>query len=103
MDISPASCAGIATDSAWIDNLTESPSDDSCWVDLPAGIQPGQWNHFEITANGPELTYKVNDVFVASVNDPRLTQGTIALLAGTHDEDSARVKIDNIRITALEE
>ena len=100
---SPASCAGMATDSAWIANLTESPSDDSCWVDLPERIEPGQWNHFEITANGPVLTYKVNDVFVASVDDPRLAQGTIALLAGTHSGDSARVKIDNIRITTLEE
>ena len=100
---SPASCAGMASDSAWIANLTESPSDDSCWVDLPEGIEPGQWNHVEITANGPVITYKVNDVFVASVTDPRLTEGTIALLAGTHAGDSARVKIDNVRITSPEE
>ena len=97
---SPASCAGIASDNSWIDNLTESPSGDSCWVDLPELIQPGEWNHIEITANGSEITYKVNDISVTSVNDTRLTRGTIALFAGTHDEDSARIKIDNIRITA---
>jgi len=102
-DPTPASCAALATDSTWIDNLTESPSDDSCWVDLPEPIQPGEWNHIEITANGPVLTFEVNGNFVASVNDSRLTQGTIALFAGTHEADSARVKIDNIRITALEE
>lgn len=98
---STASCAGLASDSAWIANLTASPSGDSCWVDLPERIEPGQWNHFEITADGPVLTYKVNDVFVASVDDPRLTQGTIALFAGTHSGDSARFKIDNISITEL--
>lgn len=102
-DPTPASCAALATDSSWIANLTESPSDDSCWVDLPDPIQPGEWNHFEISANGPVLTFAVNDAVVASVSDSRLTQGTIALLAGTHEADSARVKVDNIRITALAE
>jgi hypothetical protein len=102
-DPTPAACAALATDNTWIANLTESPSDDSCWLDLPEPIQPGEWNHFEITANGPELTFAVNDIFVASVNDSRLSQGTIALFAGTHEADSARVKIDNIRVTALEE
>lgn len=96
----PASCAGLASDSSWIDNLTQSPSGDSCWVELSDSIQPGEWNHVEITASGPEITYKVNDEPVTGVNDARLTRGVIALFAGTHDEDSARFKIDNIRITA---
>lgn len=102
-DPTPASCAALATDNSWIDNLTQSPTDDSCWVDLPKPIQPGEWNHFKISANGSELTFEVNDTFVASVTDSRLTEGTIALLAGTHEADSARIKIDNIRITAPEE
>jgi len=99
-DRSPASCVGLASDSSWIDNLTQSTSGDSCWVDLSDPIQPGEWNHFEITTNGSEITYKVNDALVSSVNDSRLTQGRVALLAGTNDEDNARFKIDNIRITA---
>lgn len=98
-DEPPASCVGMASDNSWIDNLTESPDGNSCWVDLPMPIQPNEWNHVSITANGSEITYKLNDVLVASVNDSRLTQGLIALYAGTHDEDNARVKIDNIRIT----
>ncbi|MEJ2487131.1 MAG: DUF1080 domain-containing protein [Anaerolineales bacterium] len=100
--ISSASCVGFANENSFED-ITKSPSGDSCWVDLPEPIHPGQWNHFEITLDGPMITYKVNDVHVASINDARLTQGSFALLAGTHDEDSARIKFDNIRITALDE
>jgi len=96
----PASCAGMASANSWIDNLTESPSGDSCWLKLPEPVQSGEWNHVEITANGADITYKLNDVLITSVNDTRLTQGVIALFAGTHDEDNARIKIDNIRITA---
>jgi len=97
---SPTSCVGMASDNSWIDNLTKSPDGNSCWVDLPMPIQPNEWNHVEITANGSEITYKVNNVLVTTVDDSRLTEGVIALFAGTHDEDNARFKIDNIRITA---
>ena len=94
---SPDSCDALASDSSF-ENITESPIADSCWVELPEAFQSGQWNHFEITANGPVITYMVNDIFVASLNDPRLTEGIFALLAGTNSADSARIKIDNIRI-----
>lgn len=97
----PASCAGLATNRNWLEDLTESPDGDSCWVDLSESIPAGQWVHHTITADGPELTYAVNDVVVARVSDSRLSQGAIALFVGAHEAENVRVRIDNFRITAL--
>jgi len=96
----PAFCSGLATESTF-ESFTESLYDDSCWVDLPVRIEAGQWNHFEISANGPVLTYSVNGTFIASLNDARIEQGNFGLLAGTFDSESSRIKFDNIRITTL--
>jgi hypothetical protein len=99
---SPAFCSGLATETTF-ESFTESIYDDSCWVDLPERIEAGQWNHFEISANGPVLTYSVNGTFIAALNDPRIEQGNFGLLAGTFDGEASRIKFDNIRITTLTE
>lgn len=39
----------------------------------------GQWNTYEITAKGPQLTVRLNGTLTAQVEDSRLTSGPIAL------------------------
>jgi hypothetical protein len=98
---SPAYCAGVGSESTF-ESFTESLYDDSCWVDLPVEIEAGEWNRFEIRADGPVLTILVNNTFVAALNDPRIDQGFFGITAGTFDGESAHIKFDNIQITAID-
>ena len=45
----------------------------------------GKWNTYEITANGPRLTVKLNGTVTAQAEDGKMTSGPIALqyMAGT--------------------
>ena len=100
-DARTAVCAGLATDRSWEENLTEAADGSSCWLELAAPIPTGQWNHHAIEAKGTELSYSVNDTVIAQITHTELIAGRVALFIGTHEAESARVRVDNVRITEL--
>lgn len=57
----------------------------------------GRWNTFEITANGPQLTVKMNGVQTASVSDRSFFHGPFALQYGT-----GIVKFRKVQVLPLE-
>ena len=95
----PSACLGLASNNSWVSDLTQSPSGDSCWIEMDAPFHAGEWNHFELTANGPEIRLALNGVEVASASDDRLTWGAFAILLGTHEADAAGFRVDNVRVS----
>jgi hypothetical protein len=56
----------------------------------------GQWNRYEIRANGAQLTVTLNDKAMVNIEDSKLMAGHVALQYG-----SGTVKFRNVRLTPL--
>ena len=56
----------------------------------------GEWNHYEITCRGDEITIKVNGVLVNHVTKCSATKGAICL-----QSEGAELSFSNIRLTPL--
>ena len=67
-----------------------------------AKIKPGEWNTFEITAQGDHFVIIYNGVKVVDAYDSRLTNGTIGLqLAHPEDARGADIEFRNLKVTRL--
>lgn len=55
-------------------------------------------NRLKVVANGPLLSFYVNDILLQQVNDPLYTAGSIALDAGTFGQPGLRVAFDNVLV-----
>jgi hypothetical protein len=62
----------------------------------------GQNNHIKVIAEGSSMTFYVNDIQVARINDSRYPQGSIALDAGTFGQTNLQVMFDNVLVTGAE-
>lgn len=56
-------------------------------------------NRLKIIASGSELTFYVNEILLTQVSDPTLSDGGIALDAGSFSGDTLQVSFDNLSIT----
>lgn len=62
----------------------------------------GQNNHIKVIAEDSALSFYVNDIIVAQLNDSRYTEGNIALDAGTFGQTNLQVAFDNVLVTGEE-
>lgn len=99
----PSACIGLASNSSWISDLTHSPDGDTCWIEMNAPFHAGDWNTFAVTVDGPEIRLALNGVEVASASDDRLEAGVFAILLGTHEAETARFRVDNVRVSSVGE
>ena len=56
-------------------------------------------NRLKIIANGPDLSFYVNDILLTQVSDATLTGGAIALDAGSFAGKALQVAFDNVNVT----
>jgi type 1 glutamine amidotransferase len=72
-------------------------------ADLQQAIKPGEWNEYEITAEGCHFVHKINGVTMVDVTDhcadKRLTSGVLALQLHAGEPMTAQFK--NIRLKRL--
>ena len=70
----------------------------------PTGIIPGApvTNRLEIWANGNEMRFFVNDVYIFSVKDPVFTNGQIGLFARSAGETALTVNYSKLVVSALD-
>ncbi len=70
----------------------------------PTGIIPGApvTNRLEIWANGTEMRFFVNDVYIFSVKDPIFTNGQIGLFARSAGETALTVNYSELVVSALD-
>ena len=67
-----------------------------------AKIKPGEWNTFEITAQGDHFVIIYNGVKVVDAYDSRLTNGAIGLqLAHPEDARGADIEFRNLKVKRL--
>ncbi len=57
-------------------------------------------NRLKVIAAGPDLTFYANDVLLTQLSDPTLSNGGIALDAGTFGGGNLQVSFDNVAVTA---
>jgi hypothetical protein len=82
--------------------LTEQALVDRDWFASAAVEQGlGVTNRLKVIADGPILTFYVNEEQVGQVDDTTLTKGDIGLLAETFTPSGLRVAYDNFRVTPL--
>lgn len=80
--------------------------DDAGWTNLLPGtaspaVQVGGVNRLAILANGPHLTFFINDVVVATLDDATYDSGAIALGIELHQPgDKAVFEFDNMELRA---
>ena len=67
-----------------------------------ARIKPGEWNTYEITAQGDHFVIVYNGVKVVDAHDTKLTNGAIGLqLAHPEDARTADIEFRNIKVKRL--
>lgn len=84
--------------------IVERHNADGSWTRLipdwspSEAINPGLnvANRLKVIANGPTLSFYVNDILLTQVNDAQLESGAIALDAGTFGSGNLQVSFDNI-------
>ena len=80
---------------------------DGSWERLSAGwvssptilIGLGQVNRLKVMANGSRLTFFINGIEVAEVEDGDFAVGKLALSAGTFNQAGLEVAFDNLTIS----
>ncbi|MFC1960935.1 TolB family protein [Chloroflexota bacterium] len=55
-------------------------------------------NHARFDVTGPEIRFYLNDVLIAEINEPRLTEGMIQLASASFDGEYSDVAFDNVLI-----
>jgi hypothetical protein len=76
------------------------------WPGSPTDVirQGNNTNHLRVIADGPRLTWVVNDTVVAEITDADILNGDVGLTAGSFfGEAGVHVAFDNFEVHALEE
>lgn len=74
------------------------------WFASPAVAQGfGVTNRLRVTAEGPQMTFFVNETEVGQVVDQSLSRGDVGLLAETFAPGGLRVTFDNLSVRPLED
>jgi hypothetical protein len=60
-------------------------------------------NHMQVVCDGDVFNFYVNDVFLTTVTDGTLSDGTIGLAVGTYDETGVQMRFDNLRVYPLQD
>ncbi len=58
-----------------------------------------EWNILKVIANGPNFTFYINNILVASVSDSSFPAGRIALEVADYSGFGGNILFDNIRLT----
>jgi hypothetical protein len=69
------------------------------WTSTNAIKQGEARNHLTVICEGNRLTLQINGQFVAQVSDDSLSEGKIALVAGSFEEPNVLIAFDNLRVS----
>lgn len=75
------------------------------WPQSPTDVihQGNNTNHLRVIANGPRLTWVVNDTVVAEIDNADILSGDVGLTAGSFfGEAGVHIAFDNFQVNALE-
>ena len=73
------------------------------WPESPAIKQGATTNHLRVIAEGPKLTWVVNDTILAEIDHVDILSGEVGLTAGTFfDQAGVHVAFDNFEVNPLE-
>ena len=71
------------------------------WMPSEAINQGAATNHLEVVAQGPQVTFWVNDQQVLQTEDVEVRSGPVGLYAGAFSEGDVVVAFDDFRITPV--
>jgi hypothetical protein len=69
------------------------------WTESAAINKGKQTNHIKVIAVDNNIEYYVNDQLLGSVQDARLTTGTVGFFAGSIEEGGVKIAFDNLKIS----
>ena len=74
------------------------------WPQSDAIHQGANTNHLRVIAEGPKLTWVVNDATIGGIDDADILVGDVGLTAGTFpDESGVHIAFDNFEVKPLEQ
>jgi hypothetical protein len=100
-------CFGVPGDGNYTlvyDNLdVDEPTTKLIHWKYSSAIKTGaNTNHIKVVAIGNKIELYVNDEFLETIQDDRVSSGTVGFIVSTSDKGGSHIRFDNVMVTAPE-